>query len=176
MLDPLQQWICDTCAEVIKRPEQGWIEWLADADGEIAWSHHGFKIVHHKSNSPRRSQFDTDAHCYNYTLNGGKRPGLLVMDTHLDDVVGEAATPFVMMFVDPGPISAPTYQGPLARDLREWAEFSRRLTIPYYEEGRFYWEKARSDGWFESAVEIQPFTPSVLREIIQHYSRTPARV
>lgn len=29
-LQPLKQWICDTCGEIIEAPHDGWLEWVTD--------------------------------------------------------------------------------------------------------------------------------------------------
>jgi hypothetical protein len=33
-------------------------------------------------------------------------------------------------------------------------EFTRRLTVPYYEEAQLYWNQAEQDGLFDGANEI----------------------
>jgi hypothetical protein len=49
-LKTLQQWICDTCGEIIADPSQGYVEWLTGED-RLA---HGYRIVHHAPYSPIR--------------------------------------------------------------------------------------------------------------------------
>lgn len=49
-MKPLEQFLCDECGQPIEKPEQGWLEWLV-----IDEQKQGFRIVHHKSYSPRSS-------------------------------------------------------------------------------------------------------------------------
>ena len=43
-LKPLKQWICDSCGELIKKPEDGWWEYLSDTNTYLV---SGFRIVHY---------------------------------------------------------------------------------------------------------------------------------
>jgi hypothetical protein len=49
MLEPLGQWYCDECGEVIASPQAGCVEWEVDNEGR-GW---GFRILHHCTASPR---------------------------------------------------------------------------------------------------------------------------
>jgi hypothetical protein len=47
-LIPLQQWYCDTCDELIGKPEEGWLEWMVDEERQG----YGYRICHHFLASP----------------------------------------------------------------------------------------------------------------------------
>ena len=127
MLEPLKQWICDSCSQVIESPEQGWLEWLWDQDDDR--KAHGFKIVHHAMYSPRKSTRG----CYHYDDSVRRA------DDYLNGYVGKDNLPALLAFLDPGEVIASTYHGPDLKDMREFVEIIRRLHVPYYEEARLYW-------------------------------------
>jgi hypothetical protein len=52
-LRPLEQWICDTCGEVIDSPSAGYVEWLS---GMERGSYRSYRIVHQFAHSPRHLQ------------------------------------------------------------------------------------------------------------------------
>ena len=60
------------------------------------------------------------------------------------------------------------------RDVREFMEFARRLTIPYYEQARLFWEQGINDGIFAGANEIKVYTSKFLRELIEEYKEAAA--
>jgi hypothetical protein len=73
MLEPLRQWICDTCGEIIQSAEQGYVEWMETND-----KMHGFRIVHHARHSPRKG---IGGDCYYGIVERGG-------DGYLTDFVG----------------------------------------------------------------------------------------
>lgn len=159
MLKPLEQWICDRCGEVIKKANEGWVEWITDRDTHQA---SGFKIVHHAVRSPRGN-----GGCYHYTGHPGRS------DTHLDHFIGDTPMVHLLRFLDIGEHHDPDYHGPRVSDMREFVEFFRRLTIPYYEEARTYWSQAESDDMFADANEIWIYLPETQKEIIRRYGPKP---
>ena len=132
-LEPLEQWICDACGEVIETPGDGYLEWLSGDDHKA----HSFRIVHHAPKSPRKPGGD----CYAYTKASGR------MDLDLDAHVGPSGLPHLLTFLDAGEYHQRDYQGPEVRNVREWVELFRRLQLPYYEEARLYWGRAREAGY-----------------------------
>lgn len=164
-LKPLQQWICDACGEVIESPEQGWIEWLTDTtelNSKNQFYHHGFKIVHHAAYSPRKPH----GTCYHYDHTP---PHELKADTYLTEFLGYSGIINLLFLIEAGPYREKHYKGPHIKDFREWTELVRRLTIPHYEEARFYMKRADSDGFFEGASEIWIYLPKTLRQVIKRY-------
>ena len=159
-LTPLQQWICDDCGEVIRSPAHGWVEWLGDSGTH---KNGGFRVVHGRPYSPIKPS----GHCDRYADR--PVPGKLTLDIPLAEITGDATMPHLLMFVDVGPYLREHYTGPMVESLREWAEFARRLTIPYYEEARLYMNRAEADGFLEGMNEIMVYLPDTLKAIIEQY-------
>ena len=144
MMAPLEQWTCDVCGELIRAPREGMLQWLSGA-GELA---RGFRIVHNAGFSPRGPRND----CY-YESKTQQ-----FADMHLADMLGAKGLVDVLSFLDPGPFHVPEYRGPRVADLREFAEIMRRLFVPYYEEARQYWDRARADDFFaDDPNELWPY-------------------
>lgn len=162
-LEPLHQWICDECEELIAEPRHGYLEWLAVE--EDRFKAHGFRIVHHSPRSPRRP----DGNCYRYKSHRGRR------DMSLDTYIGSNGVPGLLMLLDPGPRHLPEFTGPGVRDVREWVELFRRLHIPYYEEARLYWDRAEKDGYFDGANELCMYLPDNLKQLIERYGKQKRR-
>lgn len=121
MLEPLHQYICDYCDELINSTEEGYVEWLSERNEATGRSeYHGFKIVHHKPYSPNKD----DGGCYHYTHAAGR------MSQHLRDFTGEAKMAHILSLIDVGSYHDPDFGGPRVRDVREYVELVRRLTIP----------------------------------------------
>ena len=78
----------------------------------------------------------------------------------------------MLAFLDPGPFHVPKYRGPEVADLREFAEIMRRLFIPYYEEARRYWERARNDDFFDDPNEVWLYLSSTSQAIIARYAES----
>lgn len=148
MLEPLQQFLCDTCRNVILCPSDGWAEWVTDTDCA-----HSFHIVHHKSASPRRDG------CYQHHDRGW----------HLDEFMKDGMIRY-LGFLDVGRYHEPEYGGPRVRDMREFVEFLRRLSVPYYEEARQYWSQGIADGAFEGLSETNVYEEGFLKELIRWYA------
>lgn len=146
-LQPLQQWVCDKCGEIIEKPEDGWLEWLGETN---TLKHGGFKIVHHKSASPHAIK---NRDCYHYSNHPERE------DMHLKEFLGPDGL---------AELSAWVYS-PGVKDLKEWAEMFRRLHVPYYEEARRRWHAAESDGYFHEIDESARYSQDVLKEVIEQY-------
>lgn len=163
MLPPLNQFICDTCGEIIQSPDDGWLEWVTETDDLTGKSEtHSFNIVHHISSSPYASSSKDG--CYQH----GRKKGLrdLPLRHYIDENYKMA---HILSFLDIGPLHQPKYKGTDLRDLREFVEIMRRLTIPHYEEARLYWDDAKADGYFSDSNEIWPYGIETLQEIISKY-------
>lgn len=151
-LEPLKQWICDTCGEVIENPEEGFVQWDTNEDGQII----DFIIVHHKRASPRRHSRNG---CYKYDK-----------DNHLNEFLGEKGVVRLHALIDPGPYHMRECKV-FVFDIRKWLDFYKRLQLSYYEEARQYWGRAANDGYFIGSNEIYIYLPQSLKEMIEHYER-----
>ena len=163
MLIPLEQFVCDTCGQIINSPKEGWLEWISKYDKETGKREtHSFRIVHHYLASPLSSTDDVG--CYQHNGQSGRK------DLHLDDFLEENhKMAYILKFLDMGSIHDPDFRGTELTDIRQYVETVRRLTIPYYEEARLYWDRAREDGYFESANEIWVYAVGNLKRLIETY-------
>jgi hypothetical protein len=141
-LKPLQQFICDECGEVIKKVEDGWLEWIHERRGPI----HGFRIVHIVRASPR---FKKGGSCY-------YPDRLNASDNHLIYFAGPDGLSVLLSFLEKK-----------LSDPRELADIIRRLHVPHYEEARPYLEQARDAGIIRS-IE---YSQEELKAVIKEYGR-----
>ena len=163
-LEPLKQWICDECGEVIEKPEDGWIEWITDSKNDMKVS--GFRIVHHSTKSPIRKKHGEPRgpSCYGYDGDVGRS------DLPLKDMVGQLGMARMLSMLDVGVILDPEAEGKMrVGDMRSWTETFRRLFMPYYEEARLCFDAAERDGYYSDANEISPFTANSLKTVIEEY-------
>jgi hypothetical protein len=151
---PLKQWVCDKCHEVISEVKDGWIEWVRGDKGKA----HSFKIVHPRAASP----LGGPEGCYIHTHRFGRQ------DSHLVEFVDHDGMAYLIRFRDVGYLD-PQDSGPDVESTRELAELMRRLTIPYYEEARLYWNAAESDSYFDGGNEIWVYSQNCLLLLIKAY-------
>ncbi len=149
-LEPLQQWICDTCGQPIHRREDGWMQWLVDDDDRC--TKYAFRIVHHLSASPKPG-----AHgCYY------REPAeLSVADVPLPSCLGVDGLAHLLSFLT---------DGAGVRDVGAFVELIRRCHVPYYEDARRYLARAEYDGVIESAQSAGIYTQDVLRYLVERYA------
>ena len=141
-LTPVKQWICDECNEIIKKPEDGWLEW-EDSQGKKG----NFRIVHHKTASPKAPHGD----CYMKNKPVG--------DMHLHQFCGDdGLSALLTMFSD---VEKPD----------ELVDIIRRLHTPSYEEAKLYWSDAQDGGYFDSANEVSPYLQKSLEGLIKRYGK-----
>jgi len=154
MLKPLQEWICDSCGEVISSPKEGYLEWLSDDDHKA----YDFVMVHHAIHSPKRSGKDCYLHAHSPRSSSSS----------LDNYTGPNAQAYLYRFLDFGEYHDPDNTGPKLKDIREFVNLMRRLTIPYYEEARRYFGETKyRDMLAGGANEILMFTPAFLKQVIE---------
>ena len=157
LMNPLKQFVCDTCGQIIESPEEGWVEWVCEIDGRNA---RAFRICHHVAISPRCSPEG----CYLHGREAGRS------DMHLDSFL-ENPMIELLRLLDVGPHHDPDFTGPRVANVREWTEFARRLSLPYYEQARLYWAIARVDGYFAGANEKYIYDSGFLKGLIGRYGR-----
>ena len=153
MLKTLEQFICDTCGDVIESVNDGWIEWEGSYENDEAVNKN-FRICHHDMNCQKLADH---RHC---------------SDLPLSEICGEKTHAFLYTHLDVGPYHKKKYSKPTIVDFREYVELMRRLTIPYYEEARQWWSEATSDGYFSEANEESIYLPENLKRMIEHYSES----
>ena len=158
-LEPLNQWICDRCYQVIKSSEEGLVEWLMEKDEGtgIPLVAFGFRITHHAMSSPSAPH----GNCRLYRDRG--------CDAHLREFVGSEGLAMLTHFLDPGP-GERDYKGPEVRSVREWLELFRRIQLPGYEEARQYWGDAKADGFFEDE-QWGWYSSEMLQSVIKKYGK-----
>ena len=156
MLVPLKQWICDSCGKIINSAEDGWVEWLSGK--ETFNSCYGFKIVHNDGSSPQGK-----GACFPYRKEQGSSSDLL------DRFMGEKGYVNLLSFLDWGPYVIPEYKGPRVKDIREFIEFMRRLTVPYYEEARMFFKEALADGDLDPSSVGMIYDPEDLKRIVDKH-------
>ena len=161
-MKPLQEWICDTCGQLIRSPEEGWVEWLRDDEMRVG----DFRICHQNAFSPLRKGDGISPGCQQYAYDPN------VQDLPMDSFVGPQGIVQMLSFVDIGESLDAAYRGPRVRDFRNWAETFRRLFLPNYEEARPYFDAAYREGFFGDTNEIFLYLPENLRDMIEHYTST----
>lgn len=164
-LQPLKQWYCDTCGQIIKQPEQGYLEWRDKkvvAGGTSRYLKYGFRIVHQSLYSPCRETRGREGCYYSNAERGG--------DEDLPSFLGTVGLIEAANMIDLGSAWDATYRGPEVEDLREWAVIFRRLHLPYYEEARFHLEEAKSSTYFGDFNELAFYLPETLKEIIKYFT------
>ena len=137
-MEPLKQWVCDVCGKIIETPDDGYVVWGENAEGKID------KIrILHKNNHVGNCKVGCD-HDRRYS-----------MSLPLESFLGDEGKVHFLSMIDPGPDFREDYREHIA-DKRLLLETFRRLQLPYYEEARLYWDKAKADGYFDGANEIWP--------------------
>lgn len=153
MLEPLKQWRCDKCGEIIERPEDGYVEFRELSMDKAVYD--DFIIVHHRLASQLK---DKEEHgCYVYSLG-----------EPLKNFLGDEGKVRLLSLLDPGPYHMPEFKLTTS-NVRKWNDFFMRLQIPYYEEARQYWNRAISDGYFGDLNEVDLYLPKNLKRMIEHY-------
>lgn len=138
-LAPLAQWRCDACGRLIGNANEGVVQFHYVNDAPVERREVDFRIVHGGNAE--------DGSCIT------RRSGLGLGDMPLRDLVGERAILKMLGHQSTDPT---------------WAEVFRRVCVPYYEEARHLFDKARMGGW-----EVIPEKLSVekLMGIINAFTR-----
>lgn len=158
-MTPLKQWICDTCGELIEKPEQGWLEWKYKhgTPGTVS----EFRICHQLLSSPEKDS--NREGCYRHAGPGRQ-------DNHLHYFVGPDGMISLLAKLDQGRVIDPDGKSVCGvSDVANWTETFRRLYVPYYEEARQHFDAANGDGFFDGANEVSVFTQEKLQGVIAEY-------
>ena len=145
-LEPLKQWICDSCGDVIMRPDDGYVIWAHDSD----LCNYGFKIIHNKA------QCDNDHFSESLPLKSFLGlEGLNKLLSHLSlgvikSNLGETSWNQI-------------------KDFDEYVDFFRRVQTPYYEEARTKFTNQDLLNNFSDSNEVAPYQIKDLKYIIETY-------
>ncbi|MBU3090181.1 hypothetical protein KPL42_17040 [Clostridium gasigenes] len=153
MLEPLKKWYCDTCGEIVDKPEDGYVQFKRCKENGLVYE--DFVIVHHKTKSPLKNK-RRDA-CYIYDS-----------DSDLKSFLGDKGKVNLLSLLDPGPYHMPEFLQ-MTSNVRKWNDFFMRLQLPYYEEARRYLNRASSDGYFGDSNEVYIYMPESLKRMIEYY-------
>lgn len=142
MLQPLQQWYCDECFEVIEQATEGYVVWNSDEEGR----NYGFKVIH-------------KVKCDNHELP---------RSSALEDFLGADGQNKLLSMLSYGIIArlrsgCPTEQR--IADIDSFVDLFRRMQVPYYEEARQRMLDPRNLDEWSGVNEIYPYQVFVLREV-----------
>jgi hypothetical protein len=158
MLEPLKQFICDTCNQLIEYPEDGWLEWLECFDEkQHRILQKEFRICHRISGC-RRHANHADVQKIGLEAFTGE-PGMIWLIGNLE----RGFIPEHLKFDH-------DYKGIPVLDMREYAELMRRIMLPHYEEARGYFDQAEDDDHFLHVDATVMLTSETLKGIIEKYS------
>lgn len=148
---PHEQFICDYCKEVISCKSDGTLEFLSsrDANGEKHCSE--FKIIHHPSKSPL-ADLDDYKWCFHHKSGESAH---LDLNWHFSVEIEE------------------TLKGNFRNEYgvsEELKEIEKRLTIPFYEEARQFFDKALKDGFVDPGM-LAYQSSGLLETIILKYKK-----
>lgn len=158
MLKPLEQFICDKCKMIIENPSEGYVEYLSvntKSYEELSQTRSQFKIVHHNGR--------VNCSFHDRTIEKQTLP--------LSDFTGENRLNVIFSFLDEGYILSPEKSKVNVEDRREFINFARRLTVPYFEEARLYFDQAISEGYFDGENEFFLFSKNKLKMIVEEFSQ-----
>lgn len=145
---PKEQWICDSCGELIASAEKGYLEWYHPVQSFENHTEEGFRIVHdHKK-------------CM-YNEKSMFAQGKSVSDMELASFTGDRGLVSLLSILE----------GQRVKSNEEFSEIVKRLHVAYYEEARIYWSQAREDGFFDGANEVWPYLPEISLQLINRYGR-----
>ena len=145
MHEPLTNWFCDRCGEVIENIDAGHVVWRRDQD----LREYDFSIIH------RTCDVGNQFPCWE----------------ELRDFVGSDGLSELLSFVSLGPfISQPgvaSTRGPADND--QFVDLIRRVQLPYYEEARQYFSREGMAERMAGENEVAPYRVERLRELIAKF-------
>ncbi|MCC5612928.1 hypothetical protein LC612_41140 [Nostoc sp. CHAB 5834] len=143
-------WMCDTCGQLINRPEDGYVEWLSSI-GENGASY-GLHIVHHRPASPRKTQMG----CQYDERNDPALQLAAVSNVSLGELLGDDGLMDLLHFFAENKL--PT---------EEIVEMIKRIHIANYEQSRPIIARAIANGAFNPNMRDGFFTQNQLENAIQ---------
>jgi hypothetical protein len=141
---PLSTWYCDVCGNSITDYKKGYVIWKSNING------FGFKIIH-QGTCDQREYISSNA---------------------LEQFLGPKGLSYCLKFLSAGPIihnNAGSSNMPDLPDMSEYADFVRRVQVPYYEQARRYFSDHDLLADYSDANEFYPYIPENLQSIIKKY-------
>jgi hypothetical protein len=153
MNKPLTEFVCDCCGQIIKNPNEGVLEYIEveNPKGSEIYLGKEYKIVHNNNYTSKDS-------CRIHRNKIGIRD--LGLNELLNDDYGTGA---IITLIGTSENDSIVIHSDLLECLR-------RLTVPYYDEAKFYFNEALEDG-FIGDNQLDFCKVSKLKEIIMRYSR-----
>ncbi len=145
-LEPLKQWICDSCGGVITKPREGWWEYKDNLKTKEVLE---FRIVHYQPE------------CM-YNDQALDKEGLGVGDMHLAHMITSGSFGHFLDWFEKS--AAGKIEEKI--DIPAFFEMLRRLYLPYWEEARQYWDQALKEGFHDGT----DFSDGQLQSIIAKYA------
>lgn len=159
-LEPLKEFICDECGEVIEEPSDGWVEWITNYSDEIdeRYEAYNFRIVHHKvaSPNPRGTCYYTDL----YNDYEGTESSYHLHDFLEDKGLSQALS--ILRKQAEGDIKFKNKEAFL-----DCLDLIRRITIPYYEESRIYLDNYYTEYTGEIEIIYSRLNGEELKEFLE---------
>lgn len=157
---PLARWVCDTCGRLIKRADDGYVEWISEKTVDDNYLARELHIVHVGG----RSSLGPPNYCFQHQTARGR------CDLPLRDFLGAHGIVQMLSFLDVGPFHAAEYPGHTVGNMREFVELFRRTHLPYYEQARQYLSRVHTDDFLGGPNEIYVYLPDTLKGIIEEYA------
>ena len=123
-------WICDVCGQPIKRPEDGWVEWIEHSHGGKMGR--DLRLVHHRPASPMLEGCQFNA-VKEFSKDGGS-----LCDRPLTEFMGPSGLMLLLAFIVNETVP-----------IEETLEMIKRIHVPGYEHVRFHLEAATNAGVFD---------------------------
>jgi len=146
-------WRCDSCGELVSRPQTGWVEWLAAEDNEGKPKPSGLRLVHGRDTGPRcRDQYGCQ---YNPGDEFRKNRGI-VEGLSLDRFAGPDGLMLLLSMI-------------AARELpvRELIELTKRVQIPGYEAVYEVVHDAVSEGVIAPSISSGFYLQCEIRDVLK---------
>lgn len=103
--------------------------------------------------------------CYTHGSTRGEQTA------HLNEFASDGVAGRLLNFLSVEPHTEREGAEPYIHSLQEWVEISRRLLLPYYEEGRLYIAKGKADDFLSDPNNpAYIYSPSVLKRLVEKYS------
>lgn len=143
-LKPLEQWICDHCGEVIESSREAYVIWHPeDQDGRLVRS--DFRIIH-------QGRCDDEN---------------LISSAPIRDFLGVDGIAYLTSFLTLGPALGASSDRGVNND--QFADFFRRVQVPYYEEARRKFQDPEVKHYLQGSSEVATYLQEDLKKIAEEF-------